>query len=200
MGAMPLNSDLVGTPPVVVGNVLTDNVIDLGENVYWLTRYNGYLYSNGEVIRYDASEFDITGTGKVWISSNQEYQKYFSSIPFNGKIYPTGLVRIYATPNYETVDGITRLQNGAVVDHGRAQFATQIVSHFAGINSYWTNNNNVRGLNMQSQYLFSTKLDADLASTVPATTVAAAGISNTVAKQSTRNSIIKNFMVSVILI
>ena len=194
LGAMPLNSDLVGTPPVVVGNVLTDNVVDLGENVYWLTRYNGYLYSNGEVIRYDASEFDITGTGKVWISSNQEYQKYFSSIPFNGKIYPTGLVRIYATPNYETIDGLTRLQNGAVVDHGRAQFATQIVPHFAGINSYWTDNDNVRGLNMQSQYLFSTKLDDDLASTVPATTVAAAGISNVVAKQSTRNSIIKNFM------
>jgi len=194
LGAMPLNSDLVGTPPVVVGNVLTDNVIDLGENIYWLTRYNGYLYSNGEVIRYDASEFDITGTGKVWISSNQEYQKYFASIPFNGKIYPTGLVRIYATPNYETIDGITRLQNGAVVDHGRGQFGTQIVSHSAGINSYWTNNNHVRGLNMQSQYLFSTKLDADLASTLPATTVAAAGIDNIVAKQSTRNSIIKNFM------
>ena len=194
LGAMPLNSDLVGTAPVVVGNVLTNNIIDLGENIYWLTRYNGYLYSNGEVIRYDAAEFDITGTGKVWISSNQEYQKYFASIPFNGKIYPTGLVRIYATPNYETVDGITRLQNGAVVDHGRGQFGTQIVSHSAGINSYWTNNDNVRGLNMKSQYLFSTKLDADLASTLPATTVAAAGVSNAVAKQSTRNSIIKNFM------
>ncbi len=194
LGAMPLNSDLVGTAPVVVGNVLTNNIIDLGENVYWLTRYNGYLYSNGEVIRYDASEFDITGTGKVWISSNQEYQKYFSSIPFNGKIYPTGLVRIYATPNYETVDGITRLQNGAVVDHGRGQFGTQIVSHSAGINSYWTNNNNVRGLNMQSQYLFSTQLDANLAATLPSTTVAAAGVNNPVARQSTRNSIIKNFM------
>jgi hypothetical protein len=196
LGAMPLNSDLVGTPPVVVGNILTNNVIDLGENVYWLTRYNGYLYSNGEVIRYDASEFDITGTGKVWISSNQEYQKYFSSIPFNGKIYPTGLVRIYATPNYETVDGITRLQNGAVVDHGRGQFGTQIVSHSAGINSYWTNNDNVRGLDMQSQYLFSTKLDADLASTLPATSPSPnpAGISNQIAKQSIRNSIIKNFM------
>jgi hypothetical protein len=194
LGAMPLNSDLVGTAPVVVGNIITNNVIDLGENIYWLTRYNGYLYSNGEVIRYDAAEFDITGTGKVWISSNQEYQKYFSSIPFNGKIYPTGLVRIYATPNYEKVDGITRLQNGAVVDHGRGQFGTQIVSHSAGINSYWTNNDNVRGLNMKSQYLFSTKLDADLASTLPATTVGAAGVSNAVARQSTRNSIIKNFM------
>ena len=194
LGAMPLNSDLVGTAPVVVGNVLTNNIIDIGENVYWLTRYNGYLYSNGEVIRYDASEFDITGTGKVWISSNQEYQKYFSSIPFNGKIYPTGLVRIYATPNYETVDGITRLQNGAVVDHGRGQFGTQIVSHSAGINSYWTNNDNVRGLNMQSQYLFSTQLDANLAATLPSTTVAAAGVGTAIAKQSTRNSIIKNFM------
>ena len=194
LGAMPLNSDLVGTAPIVVGNVLTNNIIDLGENVYWLTRYNGYLYSNGEVIRYDASEFDITGTGKVWISSNQEYQKYFASIPFNGKIYPTGLVRIYATPNYEKVDGITRLQNGPVVDHGRGQFGTQIVSHSAGINSYWTNNNNVRGLNMKSQYLFSTKLDADLASALPATTVAAAGVDSVVARKSTRNSIIKNFM------
>ena len=194
LGAMPLNSDLVGTAPVVVGNVLTNNIIDLGENIYWLTRYNGYLYSNGEVIRYDASEFDITGIGKVWISSNQEYQKYFSSIPFNGKIYPTGLIRIYATPNYETIDGITRLQNGAVVDHGRGQFGTQIVAHSAGINSYWTNNNNVRGLSMQSQYLFSTQLDANLAATLPSTTVAAAGISNDIAKQSTRNSIIKNFM------
>jgi len=194
LGAMPLNSDLVGTAPVVVSNVLTNNIIDLGENVYWLTRYNGYLYSNGEVIRYDASEFDITGTGKVWISNNQEYQKYFSSMPFNGKIYPTGLIRIYATPNYETVDGVSRLQNGAVVDHGRGQFGTQIVSHSAGINSYWTDNDNVRGLNMQSQYLFSTKLDANLASTLPATTVAAAGISSAVARQSTRNSIIKNFM------
>jgi hypothetical protein len=81
-----------------------------------------------------------------------------------------------------------------LLSHGRGQFGTQIVSHSAGINSYWTNNENVRGLNMQSQYLFSTQLDADLAATVPATTVAAAGISNTVAKQSTRNSIIKNFM------
>jgi hypothetical protein len=47
---------------------------------------------------------------------------------------------------------------------------------------------------MKSQYLFSTKLDADLASTLPANTVGAAGVSNAVARQSTRNSIIKNFM------
>jgi hypothetical protein len=192
LGAMPLNSDLVGVPPLVVGNVLVNNIMDLGENIYWLTRYSGYLYSNGEVIRYDAAEFSITGTGNVWISSNQEYQKYFASLPFNGKIYPTGLVRIYSTPYYETVDGITRLQNGPVVDHGRGQFGTQIVEHYAGINSYWTNPDYVRGLDMQTQYLFTTQLDEDII--LPNTVVSAAGINNTTAKQSTRNSIIKNFM------
>jgi hypothetical protein len=192
LGAMPLNSEISSEPPRVVNNVVVDNIIDLGENIYWLTRYNGYLYSNGEVIRYDAAQFSVTGTGNVWISSNQEYQRYFASLPFNGKIYPTGLVRIYSTPYYETVDGITRLQNGPVVDHGRGQFGTKVVSHSAGLNSYWTNNNNVRGVNMQTQYLFTTQLDSQVS--VPATTVAAAGISNTVARQSTRNGIIKNFM------
>jgi hypothetical protein len=192
LGAMPLNSEISSQLPRVVNNVVVDNIIDLGENIYWLTRYNGYLYSNGEVIRYDAAEFSVTGTGNVWISSNQEYQRYFASLPFNGKIYPTGLVRIYSTPYYETIDGITRLQNGPVVDHGRGQFGTKVVSHSAGLNGYWTNNDNVRGVNMQTQYLFTTQLDSQVS--VPATTVAAAGVSNTVARQSTRNGIIKNFM------
>jgi hypothetical protein len=192
LGAMPLNSEISSELPRVVNNVVVDNIIDLGENIYWLTRYNGYLYSNGEVIRYDAAQFSVTGTGNVWISSNQEYQRYFASLPFNGKIYPTGLIRIYATPYYETVDGITRLQNGPVVDHGRGQFGTKVVSHSAGLNSYWTNNDNVRGVNMQTQYLFTTQLDSQVS--VPATTVAAAGASNSVARQSTRNGIIKNFM------
>ena len=192
LGAMPLNSDIVSTTPTVVGNTVTDNVIDIGENVYWLTRYNGYLYSNGEIIRYDAAEFNITGTGNVWISDNQEYQRYFSSLPFNGKIYPTGLIRIYSVPYYETVNGITRIQNGPVLEHGRGQFGTSIVSHFAGINEYWKDNTNVRGLTMESEYLFTTQLDEDV--TIPTTAVGSAGINNTLAKESTRNSIIKNFM------
>jgi len=192
LGAMPLNSDILGVAPTVSGHVLINNIIDLGENVYWLTRYNGYLYSNGEIIKYDAAEFSVTGVGNVWISSNQEYQKYFASIPFNGKIYPTGLVRIYSTPYYETVNGITRLQNGAVVDHGRGQFGTTITAHYAGINDYWTNNDNVRGVDMKTQYLFTTQLDEDV--TLPTTTTGAAGVSNAIAGQSTRNSIIKNFM------
>jgi hypothetical protein len=192
LGAMPLNSNIPAVPPTVANNIIINNVIDLGENIYWLTRYQGYLYSNGEIIRYDAAEFNITGLGNVFISDNQEYQKYFASLPFNGKIYPTGLIRIYSTPYYETVDGITRLQSGAVVDHGRGQFGTAITSHSAGIESYWSNNDYVRGCNMQTQYLFTTQLDQDVS--YPATSLGAAGVDNVLARQTTRNGIIKNFM------
>lgn len=260
LGAMPLNSDISINPPTVVNNALTNNTIDLGENVYWLTRYQGYLYSNGEVIKYDAAQFNVTagfwypknsdgsidyskpqmvpsgkrvpieveneaaitvnkkiqakeileanrqseiqklytvwrdshvnGGSNVWISSNQEYQKYFSSLPFNGKIYPTGLIRIYAEPYYETTNGITKMKNGAVAAHGRAQFGTKISAHTAGIDSYWTDDANVRGCTMSSKYLFTT----DPNPSVPNTEIGAAGINNTTAKQTTRNSIIKNFM------
>jgi hypothetical protein len=155
LGAMPLNSDLTATVPNVQGNRLVNNILDLGENIYWLTRYQGYLYANGEIIRYDAAEFNITGIGNVWISSNQEYQKYFSTLPFNGKIYPTGLLRIFATPYYETVDGIERLKNGIVFEHGRGQFGTPVTSHSAGISSYWSDNSYVRGCEMDSTYLFN---------------------------------------------
>jgi hypothetical protein len=192
LGAMPLNSNLSATPPTVANNAVINNIMDLGENVYWLTRYQGYLYSNGEIIKYDAAQFNITGTGNVWISSNQEYQKYFASLPFNGKIYPTGLVRIYSVPYYEVVDGITRLQSGAVVEHGRAQFGTTITTHTAGIDSYWSSNDYVRGCNMQAGLMFTTQLDEDVV--YPPTTVGAAGVDNVLARQTTRNGVIKNFM------
>jgi hypothetical protein len=113
-------------------------------------------------------------------------------LPFNGKIYPTGLIRIYSQPYYETVEGITRLQQGPVYEHGRGSFGTPVVSHSAGINSYWYNNSYVRGCNMETQYLFTTTLDEDVS--VPATTSGPAGIDNSLAEQSSRNGIIKNFM------
>jgi len=192
LSAMPMNSNLNANPPVVVNGVVTNNIIDFGENIYWLTRYQGYFYNNGEIIKYDAVQFDITGTGLVWITSNQQYQEYFSSLPFNGKIYPTGLVRIYSKPYYETIDNVFKLKNGAVQEHGRGQFGTTITDHYAGINSYWSNNDYVRGCTMETQYLFTTKLDGDIV--VPSTTVGPAGISNVLARQTTRNSVIKNFM------
>jgi hypothetical protein len=194
LGAMPLNSDLPAVAPTVVNHLVINNIMDLGENVYWLTRYQGYFYSNGEIIKYDAAEFNVTGIGNVWITSNQDYQNYFKSIPFNGKIYPTGLIRIYTVPYYETIDGITRLQNGAVSEHGRAQFGTEIAEHTSGINSYWSNNDYVRGCEMQSQYLFTTTLLEDIS--LPSTSVGAAGINNTKARQASRGGTIKNFMSS----
>ena len=190
LGAVPINSDLTSSEPLVVNNILTNNIIDIGENVYWVTRNQGYFYSNGEIIKYDAVEFNVTGTGNVWISDNQEYQRYFSLLPFNGKIYPTGLVRIYAEPYYETIDGITRLKNGPVQSHGRAQFGTKITAHESGIGNYWSDNNYVRGCTMRSDYLFTTEKEIDL----PATTLGHAGVNNTKARQTTRNGVIKNFM------
>jgi hypothetical protein len=242
LGAMPINSDISNVPPTVVNNNLVNNIIDLGENVYWLTRYSGYFYSNGEIIRYDAAQFNVTlpiwypiksdgslddtkpqivlpgklapsnvtseseirswrnsnrqGSSNVWISSNQEYQKYFSSLPFNGKIYPTGLVRIFATPYYETVSGITRLKNGVVESHGRAQFGTKITSHSAGINPYWSDNAYVRGCSMDSKYLFNLSSTQDIQTEAKSLglVVGSAGKNDSLAKQTTRNGVIKNFM------
>ena len=42
---------------------------------------NNALVSGGVVL-------DVTNrSGNVWISSNKEYQDYFSKIPFGGKLY-----------------------------------------------------------------------------------------------------------------
>jgi hypothetical protein len=272
LGAMPLNSDLTASPPSVVNRKIINNVFDLGENVYWLTRYQGYFYSNGEIIRYDAAQFNVTlevwykkeqevypffsplgnfnidvptsppstdpqivlpgrlaptnvidaldkkvangeiteaqkgeeiqawrashrqGSSNVWITNNQEYQNFFKSLPFNGKIYPTGLVRIYTVPFYETIDGITFLQNGPVYEHGRAQFGTTATTHVAGIDSYWSDNTHVRGCEMQTQYLFTTTLLENIS--LPPTTIGAAGVNNSKAQQTSRSGTIKNFMSS----
>jgi hypothetical protein len=192
LGAYPLNNELTINPPTVVERVLQNNIINFGENIYWITRYQGYVYANGEIIRYDAVQFSVPGYGNIWISDNEEYQKYFSNISFNGKIYPTGLVRIYSEPYYETVNGITMMKNGAVAKHGRAQFGTNITYHPAGLPTYWSDNNNVRGCNMDSNYLFGTQTTTSY----PATQVGPAGISNEKAKGSYRNGIIRNFMSS----
>jgi len=196
LSAMPLNSDLTAEVPQVVNGVLKNNVIDFGENIYWLARYNGYFYSNGEIIRYDAVEYNVPGVGNTWITSNLEYQNYFSKITFNGKLYPTGNVRIYAEPYYENVNGITKLKNGAVVKHGRAQFGTEIQEHSAGLSSYWSNNDYIQGCDMQSEFLYTTKVDILNDPEFPTVTTGAAGVDTGQAKKSNRNGIIKNYFAS----
>lgn len=173
LSAMPLNADLTDEIPYVLNNKIYGNTINFGEAVYFLDRYNGYFYANGEVIKFDAVQYSVPGLtigqdsvdgSTVWITNSKEYEKYFAKIPFNGKMYPTGLVRIYSEPNYETISGITKLKNGPVAKHGRCQFGTGTrdvngkiipVYHNAGLNEYWSNNDNVRGIEMQSSYLFT---------------------------------------------
>lgn len=191
LGAMPLNNNLSSQAPYVANGELKNNVIDFGENVYYITRFQGYFYANGEIIRYDAVQYSVSGVGLVWISSNLEYQDYFSKISFNGKIYPTGLVRVYSKPYYETVDSILKLKNGSVVEHGRAQFGTPIVDHTAGLATTWTSNDYVQGCLMASSYLYA---PIDIPS--PTTVDGAAGVLTSKAKQSQRNGVIKNFLSS----
>ena len=157
LSAIPLNSTLTATPPRVVNRQLVNNIIDFGEAIQWLGRYNGYFYANGEVIRYDAIEYSVpnVAVGNVWITNLQEYQNYFSKLPFNGKMYPTGRVRIFSIPNYETLpNGTTAMVSGEVAKHGRGQFGTPIVDHSAGLSNYWSDNANVHGVTMDPAQLF----------------------------------------------
>jgi hypothetical protein len=124
-----------------------NNVIDLGDAAYWLPRYNGYFYANGEIIKYDAVEYVVQGTGAVWISNVLEYQEYFASLPFNKKIYPTGRIRIYTK-----VD-----PSGNLVKHGRGQFGTEVVLHPSGLASHWKNTDYMKGFTMKGELVLDQK-------------------------------------------
>jgi len=177
--ALPLNSDLTDEIPFVRNHKVVNNIIDFGDGIYWTARYDGYFFANGEIIRYDAIQFSIPGLSlvepnnpnfdgdNVWISSVAEYQNYFSKIPFNGKMYPTGLVRIYSEPHFEVIQGITRIKNGPVAKHGRSQFGTGLlkkdgttvpVFHNAGLSEYWSDIKNRRGCNMDFKYVFDERI------------------------------------------
>jgi hypothetical protein len=199
LAAIPLNSNLSNQIPRVENHQIVNNIIDFGDGIMFIGRYNGYFYSGGEVIKYDAVEYNVsvlpssvigstfTG-GNVWITSAQEYEDYFSKLSFNGKIYPTGRVRIYAEPNYETFNGITRMTNGAVAKHGREQFGTKIVNHSAGLNPFWSSNLNVFGCRMKSAYLFGN------VGFPGRTTMGPAGVEKALATRSSRSGVIKNYM------
>jgi hypothetical protein len=203
LGAVPLNTDLSDELPYVLDNIIYNNIIDAGENVYWIPSFAGYFYANGEVIKFDAVEYTVSGQiGPVWITNNQEYQDYLGGLTFNGKMYPTGNIRIYTKPEYELIDEVVNLKNGPIKEHGRGQFGTPVVNHSAGLinDDYWTNNSNVRGCIMDSsRYLFTTSSYVDYPSNL--TTGIAGKIQNTpyldadsFSQSSTRNGVIKNFL------
>jgi len=225
LSAIPLNTAVSNALPTVVSGEIINNVIDLGEAIYFLPRYNGYFYSNGEIIRFDAVEYSVsqpfetgsitasgitstqntvtvpstsslrvgqkltkisgagrfgdgatvqsiidptsfitsvnhastgniefaagTGESTKWINNVEEYQKYFAQVPFNGKMYPTGRVRIFSEPYYEDN---TTLKEGAVAKHGRGQFNTLVINHNVGLPE-WVNAN-ISGVQMQFESLF----------------------------------------------
>ena len=170
LGAVPLGTSLGSAVPTVVNHQITNNTIDVGESAFWLPRFQGYLFANGEIIRYDAQQYQVDSpsasatNGLVWITNNSEYQKYFSQLVFNGKMVLTGLLRIYTEPYYENASGSNfddleenvRYKNGAVRSSGRGQFGTAVTSHFAGLNPYWENLSNRKSFRMDSQNIFST--------------------------------------------
>lgn len=198
LGAIALNSDLSDEIPVVENHAIVNNIIDVGESIYWLPRFQGYLYANGEIIRFDAVEYAIPGSSSplVWITNNQQYQQYFSKLSFNGKIYPTGRIRIYAEPYYEIIDNVTYFKNGAVKNNGRAQFGTQIAYHPAGLPEYWSTDSNAYGIKMNSSNLFTTIPTEDLIAPALGSAKTITPEENALARKSSRNGIMKNFMSS----
>lgn len=193
LAAMPLKTTIPAVVPTYSSGSIHNNIIDFGENIYWLGNYAGYFYANGEIIKYDAVEYSVAGVGNVWIENNQQYQDYFSKLVFNGKMYPTGNVRIYSN-----------VQQNIVQEHGRGQFGTPIVEHKSGINSStWVNDSNVRGsIQNARDYLFNTNINLSYSNDTGIEEAGAKrvlGTNNTYvarsyAIQSTRNSVIKNFM------
>lgn len=169
-----------GLTPVAIN--INDNIIDFGEAGDWVTRYKGYYYAAGEIIKYDAVEYFVSGIGLVWISSPTEYKNYFSKLTFAGSIYPTGRIKIYAEPKY--VGGV--IQSGAVATHGRGQFGTTVTSHSPEISSSWLDPANKGACKMYPSYLFN------LSSSIPVTSkTGAAGVAGTSYYPAT-TSIIKN--------
>lgn len=191
LAAIPLESDIPDNPPYVTADSrLMDNIIDFGEAITWLSRANGYFYANGEIIKFDAVEYSVSGTGVVWLTDNDEYQDYLGSLPFNGKIYPTGRVRIYAEPFYNA-DG--SFKPGVVNQHGREQFGTDIAAHVAGLDPYWESNDFCYGMTMDSEILFTADQVRNYPIDLQTPTAVDSGPSSTIkAHASDRSSIIKN--------
>lgn len=186
--AHALSTSLNDSLPIVANGAVINNVVDFGESILnsFTARYSGYFYANGEIIKYDALEFAVSGLGNVWISDIQQYKDYFSKLTKNGKIFPTGRVRIYAEPSYN-LDG--SMKSGDVVKHGRAQFGTKITSHPAGISTEWTDGTRLNGCEMDYDKLVNGGTFT--------TNSGKAGLGKLQkAKQTTVNGIIKTFFAS----
>ena len=121
--------------------------IDVGITAWYINRFSGYFYANGEIIRYDGVQYRISGgknAGDVWIRSVQEYNNYIRNIPWNGWIDVTGKVRVW-----------TEVENGKLTRHGRGYFKTPVMNHTTGGDEYWTKSVNFEALEMEHKVLFN---------------------------------------------
>ncbi len=157
LSAVTLNTNLSSTIPFIQDNQIKNNIINVGEMVYWLNNYSGYLMANGEIIKYDAKEYRVAGfADPVWVSSQSDRDYYFSKVPYGGQMKATGNIRIYTEVSYKENGELDK-----VVKNGRGQFGTKIVSHSAGLDSYWSDGRNRFGAVMDFEYLNGKKKIAD---------------------------------------
>lgn len=159
LSAVTLSTDISSQVPYIESNEVQNDFFDIGETVYYLDNYSGYLMANGEIIKYDAKEYLVSSLGKygakVWISSESDRNYYLSKVKYGSQMKPTGLVRIYTEVSYND-DGT----KDRVVKHGRGQFGTKITSHSAGLNSSWRTQRG--GVSMDFDYLTGKKSYASL--------------------------------------
>lgn len=128
----PLNTDLSAAVPVYDPSrpdTVANNTMDIGLYSEYFP-FQGMVYMNGEVVRYDAKQYVISGRN-MWVSSQEHLTELTARSSFtmpdgSGQmIFPTGLLRIYTE--------LTKTSTGqvSVSKHGRGMFGTQITSHTA---------------------------------------------------------------------
>lgn len=133
--AAPLNDQ----HPYVENNTVQNNTITINDQIDFLATYSGYLYANGEIIKFDAVEY-VVNNEAIWFTSPSDYETALRNANFGSVIYPTGRLRIFAEPYFDE-DGV--MKNGKELRRsGRAQFNTQITSHSTQGDPAWFNVSN----------------------------------------------------------
>lgn len=101
---------------------------DIGMWAEFFGNFEGMVMMNGEIIRYDAKQYNINGRN-VWVTSQNHLDELTGRSPFRRAdgtgqlIYPTGLLRIYTDFSN---DGNGNL---VLMSHGRGMFNTTITYH-----------------------------------------------------------------------
>lgn len=151
MGADTLEGTLDETDPTSTNPLRITSIDQSSNNIFTVSK--PAIASGGILIDI------VNKDGNVWISDVDEYKNYFSKIPFNGKLYPTGRVRIYSKPFF---DENGNRKPGAVEKSGRGQFYTNKQEHFAGISDYWTDQNNITGSLLNFTQVFKTVTESSI--------------------------------------